>query len=366
MRVRDFVLDRMPLVLAFAAATGLLLLVVHLAYRPLRGGDVAYIVLLGACATCVVLAVEHRRHKRFRDEVAARLASPPGAPGQPLAPPSGAVSREQRALVTLLAAQQAAAARDLHRLQSEAEQHRAFIDLWVHQMKTPVAVLELTARQQQSAGDSEAWRSVAEEADALAHGLDLMLSTARLERFDLDLRPELIDLGAAARKAVNDLKRSWLRAGVYPRVHTAPGSPVTAETDPAWLQVVMRQLLTNAIKYSESGAHVDVAVEAFGNGARIAVRDTGIGIPQEDLPRVFDRFFTGVNGRAVSASTGMGLYLAAEVCRRLGHELSLESARGTGTTARVTITPGGIQRGMPVIHQAQSAGDETVRLGPAT
>src|SRR5690606_11431127 len=97
--------------------------------------------------------------------------------------------------------------------------------------------------------------------------------------------------------------------GVYPRVHaptadradTGGGQPVTAETDPAWLQVVLRQLLTNAIKYSSSGGHVDVTVEHHGTGARISVVDAGIGIPPEDVPRVFDRFFTGANGRRGTA-----------------------------------------------------------------
>ncbi|HET8986122.1 MAG TPA: ATP-binding protein, partial [Trueperaceae bacterium] len=71
-----------------------------------------------------------------------------------------------------------------------------------------------------------------------------------------------------------------------------------------------------------------------------------IGIPPEDVPRVFDRFYTGANGRRGKASTGMGLYLASEICRRLGHELRLESTLGQGTTVSVTLTPQGLHRSL--------------------
>lgn len=361
MRPRDYLLDRLPLLLAFAAALGVLLLVVHLAYRPLQLGDVAYIALLAVVATAAILAVDHQRHRQFRREVAERLAARPTNLDRLIAPLPRAASRELRAMTALLDATSAQAAAELQRHRSDAEQHRVFVDQWVHQMKTPVAVLELTARQQQvTAGGSTgpadtaarqantaAWRSVAEETDALANGLDLMLSTARLERFELDLRPELVDLGAAARAAVNDLKRAWIRAGVYPKID-APDTVVRAETDPKWLQVVLRQLLTNAIKYSGDGATVTVTVTHHGEGGVISVADTGIGIPPEDVPRVFERFYTGANGRRATASTGMGLYLAAEICRRLGHELDLESTVGRGTTVRVSIAP----RAMHVLRDA--------------
>jgi len=338
---RDYVLDRIPLLLSFGVALVFLLLVIHLGVRPLSPGEVGYIALLATVATAVVLTLDYQRHRVWRREVARRLSEHDyGA--APL--PAGA-SREQRAMAALLGASQAAAAEELQRRKAAAEQHRAFTDLWVHQMKTPLAVLELTAEQQ----PADLAGSVAEEVEALSAGLELMLTTSRLERFELDVKPALTDLGALARDTVNDLKRSWIRASVYPRFEaphpTDPATPpVTAETDPKWLQVVLRQLLTNSIKYSHAGATVTITVAAEDQGASIRVSDTGVGIAPEDLPRVFERFYTGSNGRHAKAATGMGLFLAAEICRRLGHELSLTSAPGQGTTARVTLTPRSLHR----------------------
>src|SRR5690606_922666 len=111
--------------------------------------------------------------------------------------------------------------------------------------------------------------------------------------------------GTAVKALLNELRGVFIRAGVYPKVTGEQG--VAAVTDPKWLQVVLRQLFTNAVKYSPPGGQVEVRVERWGAGARVVVRDEGPGIPPEDLPRVFDRYFTGANGRRYGASTGMGL-----------------------------------------------------------
>ncbi len=350
MRPRDYLLDRLPLTLGFVVAIGFLLLVVHLGVAPLKWGDAAYVLLLGAVTGAVLLYVDYRRQAAFRRAVARRLAA--GEEGEyDAAPLPPAKSREQEAFAALLAADQRRALGALQRYRQSAEQHRTFVDLWVHQMKTPLAVLELTADQQD---DSEEWRSVSEEVGHLSEGLELMLTSARLERFELDLRPVQVDLTELARSGVNALKASWLRHGVYPSV-SAPEGGVAVESDPKWLAVVLRQLLTNAVKYSPSGARVRVQVDALpGGGARLRVVDEGMGIPPEDVPRVFDRFFTGQNGRRTQASTGMGLFLAAEICRRLGHELAVESAVGEGSTFTLTMRPQGLHRGLSAEAQADT------------
>lgn len=354
---RAYLLDRLPLLLSFGVGLLLLLLVVHLGVASLTIGEVGYIALLAVVIAAVILSVDFLRHRSFRREVVLRLEHGNAGNLSPL--PRGA-SREQRAMAALLTAAQRELQAELQRHKSSVEQHRAFVDLWVHQMKTPLAVLELTTQQELAAelieerpGDTgssladnehhETWSSVAEEVEQLTNGLDLMLTTARLERFDLDLKPATVDLAAAAREAVNDLKRTWIRTGVYPKVQ-APEQIIEAESDPQWLQVVLRQLLTNAIKYSDKGQGVIVNVAPLARGALLTVTDQGIGIPPEDLPRVFERFYTGANGRRGQASTGMGLFLAAEICRRLGHTLELTSTHGEGTVVNLSIRPQGVHR----------------------
>lgn len=336
-----YLLDRGPLLLSFALALLFLLLVVHLGVAPLSLADAAYILLLAAAVAALILFVDYRSQLAFRRHVRQRLRRASASSFEVVPLPAGK-TREQRALAALFEGSQRQALEALQEHRRAADEHRAFVDLWVHQMKTPLAVLELTAAQEDG---SDAWRSVAEETASLAQGLELMLTSARLEGFELDLAPSTVDLLALARAGVNALKDSWIRHGIFPSVD-APQGAVLAETDPKWLAVVLRQLLTNAMKYSRSGERVrlTVAQPNTGSGATLTVTDAGPGIPSDEVPRVFERFFTGTNGRQTQASTGMGLYLAAEICRRLGHELSVTSTVGEGSAFTITLRPDGLHR----------------------
>lgn len=338
MNWRDYLLDRLPLLLAFALGLLFLLLVIQLGFTPLALGDVAYILLLAASFSGLILAVDYYRQRSFRQAVERQLKS--GSANAPLPPGK---TREQRAYRQVLQQAERHYADELRRYRKQAQEHRTFVDLWVHQMKTPLAVLELTA--QQAEAGTDVWNSVGEELDRLAHGLELMLSTARLERFDLDLHPATLDLTALCRSVINDLQRSWIRAGIYPRI-SAPQAPVLIESDAKWLTLVLRQLLTNAIKYSHTGQEVLVSIEAGAdaNSVLLRVHDSGIGIPPEDMKRIFERFYTGLNGRQGQASTGMGLYLAAEVCGRLGHPLEASSVPGAGTMLSIGFSSRSLHR----------------------
>jgi signal transduction histidine kinase len=104
-------------------------------------------------------------------------------------------------------------------------------------------------------------------------------------------------------------------------------------TDEKWLGFVLEQLLSNALKYTPEGS-----IRLYAEGDMLVIEDSGIGIRPEDLPRVFEKGFTGYNGREDRKSTGIGLYLCRRVCDRLGHGLSLESEVGRGTKARIDLS----------------------------
>ena len=109
---------------------------------------------------------------------------------------------------------------------------------------------------------------------------------------------------------------------------------VSVLTDEKWLSFVIEQLLSNALKYTPSGA-VSLYMET---PLTLCIRDTGIGIAAEDLPRIFEPGFTGGNGRLDKRASGIGLYLCRRVCERLGHRIQVESAPGQGTCVRLDLT----------------------------
>jgi signal transduction histidine kinase len=109
-------------------------------------------------------------------------------------------------------------------------------------------------------------------------------------------------------------------------------------TDAKWLRFILNQLLTNAVRYSAGyGNSVVIAAVKKGTEQIIEVRDQGVGIPKQDIERVFEPYYTGENGRKYKESTGMGLYLTAEICKQLGHDISLKSVVNKGTTVSLSF-----------------------------
>lgn len=216
--------------------------------------------------------------------------------------------------------------------EKKREDHLTFINQWVHQMKTPLAVIHLIAQDE----EDDRFASIREEADRMEKGLETVLYAARLDVFEHDFRVEQVSLKRIAQQSVHENKRAFIRNKVYPEL--IMDQEFTVESDAKWLLFVLGQLVTNAIKYS-AGNQLKVTISAWRDNEEIIleVRDRGIGIPKQDLKRVFQPFFTGENGRINRESTGMGLYLAEQFCRRLGHRIELESEPGKGTAVRLAF-----------------------------
>ncbi|MEW8977155.1 MAG: sensor histidine kinase [Symbiobacterium sp.] len=344
----QFLLDRFAYVLAYSTFAVLSLLVVHLDLRlsgaRLQFVNLLYILLLGLVGLALFLWFEYRRVAPLYRHLArmtgrepleelAVLPAPRTAEGELL---SGAWSRMYGRLTGDLAAER-----------ERGQRHVRLVTQWAHLMKTPVSVIDLLLQQART----DAWpqearelvRSVAEENHRLEHSLQMLLNAVRLEDFSRDFRAERVDLEHLVREVVNAHKREFIARRVYPRVEAQAdqGDPWVVESDAKWLRFVLEQVLSNALKYaarpeeSPEGGRVVFRLRREGGDVLLDVADDGVGIPPEDLGRVFEPFFTGLNGRAFPQATGMGLYLAREVCARLGHGISLESEPGKGTTVQL-------------------------------
>lgn len=218
-----------------------------------------------------------------------------------------------------------------------SSQHRQlhFMNQWVHQMKTPISVIGLLLQEE---GELDK-RSIQEEMEKLQRGLDAVLVNARLETFEEDMQIEQVGLKSLIQQIVTDHKRLFITNGVFPVISIDENLVVAS--DPKWLKIVIGQFITNAVKYTfDKGKHVYIAVEQTDKGFELTIRDEGVGIPASDLKRVTKAFFTGENGRLTGESTGMGLYIADEVCEKLGHPLTIESEVGIGTSVKILFTNG--------------------------
>lgn len=236
-------------------------------------------------------------------------------------------------------------------------QHRQlhFINQWVHQMKTPLSVISLLLQEEEVNK-----KSMAEELDKMQRGLEAVLVNARLETFEEDMRIERVALRPFVQSVVNEHKRLFITNRVFPTIDI--DEDIVVATDQKWLKIVLTQFITNAVKYTfEEGKKVYIEARIEEENIALSVRDEGIGIPASDLKRIRRPFFTGENGRLTGESTGMGLYIAQEVCTRLGHDFTVDSVRGEGTTMTVhfRIDEGGtIDERRPTDHSAQTIDED--------
>lgn len=204
---------------------------------------------------------------------------------------------------------------------------------WVHEMKTPLTAMKITM-------DAHRSNELAQRLNAswlkMHLLLDQQLYTSRLATLDSDLLPEKVELNHLLRGEIRELSTWCVEKDLAIEVTGHPTT--TVYTDKKWCAFVMRQLLTNAIKYSPS--HGTITIHADHSQSEfvvVTITDQGPGIQTHDLPRIFDRGFTGENGRIQHAATGMGLYLAQEISKKLHIDLHVSSVIGSGTSASMTF-----------------------------
>ena len=157
---------------------------------------------------------------------------------------------------------------------------------------------------------------------------------ARAENPERDCLFRQADLGKIAARAIENHRSLLIQSGV--RVETE-GLDCKIYTDEKWAVFILGQLFQNAARYRGPKPVITLSAKSLGRQTQLIVHDNGIGIPAHELPRVFDRGFTGSNGRACGGSTGMGLYLCRKLASFLDLELRIVSQEGAGTTVTLTF-----------------------------
>ncbi len=201
-----------------------------------------------------------------------------------------------------------------------------YYTVWVHQIKTPISVMRMTLESE----DTEEHRELSAELFRIEQYVEMVLSYLRLDSDSSDYVFQEYELDSIIRQAVHKyaplfvrkkLKLSWKPSGIR------------VLTDEKWLLFILEQILSNSIKYTPAGT---VTITAAPDKI-LKITDTGIGIAPEDLPRIFEKGFTGYNGRADKKSTGLGLYLCKKAAGRLSHQISVQSKPGKGTTVSIDL-----------------------------
>lgn len=203
-----------------------------------------------------------------------------------------------------------------------------YYTIWVHQIKTPIAALRLYL----SGEDSENARRMKEEVFRIEQYVEMVLAFLRLDFESTDYVFAECDLDEMVRGAVKKFAGQFIRKKIALIYEPLEFKMVT---DEKWFSFCLEQILSNALKYTRTGS---VTITLFReNGVILCVRDTGIGIAPEDLPRVFEKGYTGYHGREDKKASGIGLYLCRRICENLGHSISITSKPGVGTAVFLNL-----------------------------
>ena len=209
---------------------------------------------------------------------------------------------------------------------SMLEDLTSYYTLWVHQIKTPIAAMDLLLQ----AGPDRA-TEMEIELQKIAQYVDMVLQYLRLDSTAKDLVLQRCQLDAVVRQTV----RKYAKLFILKKIQLVfQETKWEVLSDEKWLTFLLEQLLSNALKYTPEGGKISIFLDGETN---LVIADTGIGIAPEDLPRVFEKGFTGNNGRMDKKATGIGLYLCRRVTNLLGHTISIASEPGVGTQVRLGL-----------------------------
>lgn len=201
-----------------------------------------------------------------------------------------------------------------------------FYTLWVHQIKTPIAAMRMLMQEENGCENAQ----LLQELFKIERYVELVLGYLRIEDISSDLALNSYCLEDIVKQAVKKYAPMFIHKKIRIELDALT---VPVLTDEKWLVFVIEQLLSNALKYTEAG-RIRIYAES---DKTLVIADTGIGIAPEDLPRVFEKGFTGFNGRMDKKSTGLGLYLCKKTLDKLHHKIRIFSTPGEGTMVKISL-----------------------------
>lgn len=327
MKLVDYLRNQIRLIFFFVILLGFILSGVALGkVNQMQSDDVIYLLIVSLILIFVYLATDFllkRSHERELD----KLNRAEGTEWVNNLPP--AKNTMQLAYQDLLTKLYREHHEEISRFQVKSKEDLEFITTWVHEIKTPISVANLLIQNSNGSASEDTLESIEEELEKIEDYVARALYYSRSNDFAKDYLIQEIALDGLIKESVKRHSKVFIRKKIRIQLKEMTG---LVATDKKWLGFVLDQILDNALKYTPPNGLITITTENRDHERVLNITDTGIGIRSEDLSRIFERGFTGYNGRCESSSTGMGMYLSQRVARKLGHYLSVSSSLNAGTT----------------------------------
>ena len=303
--------------------SGLILIFSEVVWLSGAGGVLAgYTALLSGVLALLLALLDLRRfalrHRQLSDALKSIRVS-----DEQLPPPENLIEEDYRQLIRALGEekQRQASAMDLR-----MSDMQDYFTLWAHQIKTPIAAMRLILQTKPENSATE----IEGELFRVEQYVEMVLNYLRLDSDSTDFVFKTCALDGIIRQCVRKYAKQFIRKKISLEYQ---GTALQVLTDEKWLCFVIEQILSNALKYTAAGS-----IRIFTQGETLVIADTGMGIAPEDLPRVFEKGYTGYNGRTDKKATGIGLYLCKKILQKLGHGISISSEVGKGTRVSIDLS----------------------------
>ena len=226
-------------------------------------------------------------------------------------------------------------------MQKQSRDYRDFLDTWVHEIKTPITSARLIIENEKNPTTLK----IEDELRKIDNFVELVLYYARSSDVEKDFKVENTTLKALVSTALKTYSKPIIQAGG--RIHME-GMDIPVCADSKSCSFIIGQVISNAIKYRQEEFRLEFRSQVQKNRTALLIYDNGIGISRADLSRVFDKGFTGENGRRFPKSTGIGLYLCKKLCDRMNIAISISSEKGQGTTVALYFPTESLLKGAGV------------------
>ena len=223
---------------------------------------------------------------------------------------------------------------EINSIKNSRKEYKDYIEQWIHEVKTPIASIKLIEENNKT----NTSRVVLQELEKLDTYVEQALFYARSEEVEKDYLIREMSLEECINKVIIKNKQIFILNNIDVEIDNIDKN---VYSDSKWLEFILNQIIVNAIKYrNNKDPKVKVYVSDVKNGIKLIVEDNGIGIPTDELERVFEKGFTGSTGRLNSKSTGIGLYLCRKLCDKLGLLIDIESEINRYTKVSITFPMG--------------------------
>lgn len=256
-------------------------------------------------------------------------------------------SQERELILEILKDAELSMGDNVAKYKREMEEYKDYIETWVHEVKAPIATSKMMVENYKDRPLKES--GIDSEIDRIEGYVEQALFYSRSSAVENDYFIKVIDIGKVVRGEVSKRKKSFISLKATVEIEVERPRVISSEvtvkevrkirSDEKWIGFVIGQILDNSIKYAkkDEALRLSIFITEEDGKSCLNIKDNGVGMKASEVGRAFDKGFTGTNGRAGKASTGIGLYLCKKLCNRLEHDIRMESEEGKGSTVVITF-----------------------------